>query len=128
LEGVSFNLRLILDALRTQDIQIGRLLLIGGGAKSSLWRQILADVLGLPICLPALTTEATALGALVAGGVGVGLFPDFTVIDHLISIREAEHPQTENQQQYAALLDLFKRSYEALDPIFIELAKITAAK
>ena len=84
LEGVSFNLRLILDALRVQDIQIAKLLLIGGGAKSPVWRQILADVLGLPIHLPALTTEATALGALVAGGVGVGLFPDFSVIDRLI--------------------------------------------
>jgi xylulokinase len=128
LEGVSFNLRLILDALRTQDVQIARLLLIGGGAKSAVWRQILADVLELPICLPALTTEATALGALVAGGVGVGLFPDFTVIDRLIAIREAEHPQPVNQQKYAALLELFKRSYEALNPIFTELAQITAVK
>ncbi len=125
LEGVSFNLRLILDALRVQDIQIAKLLLIGGGAKSAVWRQILADVLGLPIHLPALTTEATALGALVAGGVGVGLFPDFSVIDRLIAIREAERPQAVNQQKYAALLDLFKRSYEALDPIFAELAQIT---
>jgi xylulokinase len=128
LEGVAFNLKLILDAFQTQDVQIARLLLIGGGAKSSVWRQILADILGLPIYLPALTTEATALGALVAGGVGVGLFPDFTVIDRLISIREAEHPQPDQRQQYAALLPLFKQTYEALNPIFTELAKITAVK
>jgi xylulokinase len=128
LEGVAFNLRLILDVLRAQDVQIGKLLLIGGGAKSAVWRQILADVLELPIWLPALTTEATALGALVAGGVGVGLFPDFTVIDRLIAMREAERPQLVNKQRYAALRDLFKRSYEALNPIFTELAKITAMK
>jgi xylulokinase len=128
LEGVAFNLRLILNALRTQDVQIARLLLIGGGAKSPVWRQILADVLELPIHLPALTTEATALGALVAGGVGVGLFSDFTVIDRLITIREAERPQQIHQQQYATLLDLFKRTYEALNPIFTELANIPAVK
>jgi len=125
LEGVSFNLRLILDALRTQDIQIGRLLLIGGGAKSPVWRQILADVLELPIWLPALTTEATALGALIAGGVGVGIFPDFNVIDRLIAIREAERPQPAHHQRYAALLDLFKQTYQVLNPIFAELADIT---
>jgi xylulokinase len=125
LEGVAFNLRLILDALRTQDVGINRLLLIGGGAKSAVWRQILADVLELPIYLPALTTEATALGALVAGGVGVGLFPDFSVIDRLISIREAERPQPDQHQQYSALLDLFKRTYESLNPIFTELANLT---
>ena len=54
--------------LRAQDIEIGRLLLIGGGAGNAVWRQILADVLNLPVWLPALNTEATAMGALVAGG------------------------------------------------------------
>jgi hypothetical protein len=65
---------------------------------------------------------------LVAGGVGVGLFSDFTVIDRLITIREAERPQLIHQQQYATLLDLFKRTYEALNPIFTELANIPAVK
>jgi xylulokinase len=128
LEGVAFNLRLILDALRAQDVQIGRLLLIGGGAKSAVWRQILADVLELPIWLPALTTEATALGALVAGGIGVGLFSDFSVIDRLITIHEAEHPEPARHQHYAALLDLFRHTYEALNPIFTELVRLTTVK
>jgi xylulokinase len=128
LEGVTFNLRLILDALRAQDVNIGRLLLIGGGGKSAVWRQILADVLELPIWIPALTTEATALGALVAGGVGVGLFSDFSVIDRIISVHEAEHPEPARYQHYAALLDLFRQTYEVLNPIFAELAKLTAVK
>ena len=63
LEGVAFNLRLILDALQAQEIEIPAMRLIGGGARSPLWRQILADVLGLPILLPELVTEATSLGA-----------------------------------------------------------------
>ena len=75
LEGVALNLGLILEVLRAQNVQVDRLLLIGGGARSAVWRQILADVLDLPVWLPALTTEATALGALVAAGIGVGLFP-----------------------------------------------------
>jgi xylulokinase len=128
LEGVAFNLRLILDALRVQELQIEKLILIGGGAKSAVWRQILADVLELPIRLPALTTEATSLGALVAGGVGVGLYPDFNVIDRLIAIREAEYPQPANQEQYSRLLELFKKSYEVLNPIFAELAQIFVGK
>jgi len=76
LEGVALNLGLILEALRAQDVQINRLLLLGGGARSAVWRQILADVLDLPIWLPALTTEATALGALVAGTKFRGEFED----------------------------------------------------
>jgi xylulokinase len=102
--------------------------LIGGGAKSAVWRQILADILELPICLPDLTTEATAMGALVAGGIGIGLFSDFSVIDRLISIHEAEQPDPTRHQHYAKLLDLFSQAYEALNPIFTELAKLTSVK
>jgi xylulokinase len=102
--------------------------LIGGGAKSAVWRQILADVLDLPVWLPALTTEATALGAVVAGGVGVGLFADFSVVDRLVSPHEAEHPAPARHQHYAALLDLFRQTYEALDPIFAKLAGLAAVK
>jgi len=128
LEGVALNLGLILEALRAQNVQVNRLLLIGGGARSAVWRQILADVLDLPVWLPALTTEATALGAVVAGGVGVGLFTDFSVVDRLVSPREAEHPEPAHHQHYAALLDLFRQAYEALDPIFTKLAGLAAVK
>jgi xylulokinase len=128
LEGVALNLGLILEALRAQNVQISRLLLIGGGARSAVWRQILADVLGLPVWLPALTTEATALGAVIAGGVGVGLFPDFNVVDRLVSPREAEHPEPARNQYYSGLLDIFRQTYEALNPIFSKLARLAAVK
>jgi xylulokinase len=128
LEGVALNLGLILEALQAQKVQLSRLLLIGGGAKSAVWRQILADVLELPVWLPALTTEATALGAVVAGGVGVGLFADFSVVDRLVCLREAEQPEPARHQHYAALLDLFRQTYEALNPIFAKLAGLAAVK
>ena len=126
LEGVALNLGLILEALRAQDVQFGRLLLIGGGTRSAVWRQILADVLDLPVWLPALTTEATALGAVVAGGIGVGLFPDFNVVDRLVSAHPAELPRPAQHQHYAALLDLFRQTYQALEPIFAKLAGLAA--
>ena len=126
LEGVALNLGLILEVLRAQDVQVNRLLLIGGGARSAVWRQILADVLDLPVWLPALTTEATALGAVVAGGIGVGLFPNFDVVDRLVSARPAEQPEPARHQHYAALLELFRQTYEALHPIFAKLAALAA--
>ena len=128
LEGVALNLRLILDALRSQAVQIGRLLLIGGGARSPVWRQILADVLELPIWLPGLTAEATALGAVVAAGVGVGLFEDFSVVDRLITVREAERPDPARCRRYAALREPFQQAYLALEPVFAELASFSAGE
>ncbi len=124
MEGVAFNLRLILDALRAQGVSVQAMRLIGGGARSPVWRQILADVYKLPVLLPALTAEATALGAAIAGGVGVGLYPDWSVARRLIPLREAERPDPAHHERYTALYSLFQEAYIALEPIFGRLATL----
>jgi xylulokinase len=124
LEGVALNMRLILDALRGQGVQIEAMRLIGGGAKSATWRQILADTYELPILLPKLAAEATALGAAIAGGVGVGLFSDFSVAHRLIPTEAAEQPDPANIRRYSALYPLFQQAYTALEPIFEQLAAL----
>ena len=126
LEGVAMNLRLILDALCAQGVHLDALRLIGGCAKSALWRQILADVLDLPILLPALTSEATSLGAAIAGGVGVGLYPDFSVAGRLIPVAGAEHPDAGRVAHYDELCRVFQDAYEALAPVFARLAALSA--
>ena len=123
LEGVAFNLKMILDAFLGQGAVIRAMRLIGGGARSALWRQILADVYGLPILRPALLAEATALGAAVAGGVGVGLFPDFRVAHGLFQVEEGERPNAAAQARYAELYPLFQETYRALEPIYERLGK-----
>ncbi|HID87017.1 MAG TPA: xylulokinase [Anaerolineae bacterium] len=123
LEGVAFNLRMILDAFLEQGVAIEAMRLIGGGAKSPLWRQILADVYGLPILQPTLLAEATSLGAAIAGGVGVGLFPDFGVAHELVQVEEAERPDAAAQARYAELYPLFQEAYRALEPIYERLGK-----
>jgi xylulokinase len=124
LEGVALNMRLILDALRGQGVQIEAMRLIGGGAKSATWRQILADTYELPILLPKLAAEATALGAAIAGGVGVGLFPDFSVAHQLIPTQAAEQPNPDSIRRYNALYPLFQQAYAVLEPIFEQLAAL----
>ncbi len=74
LEGVAFNLGLILDALRDQTSEITAMRFIGGGSRSPLWQQILADVFNLPIHVLELRGDATSWGAAVAAGVGIGLY------------------------------------------------------
>jgi xylulokinase len=124
LEGVALNLKMILDAFLEQGAEIQAMRLIGGGARSALWRQILADVYGLPILRPALLTEATSLGAAIAGGVGVGLFDDFDVAHRLVQVQAAEQPDPHHSQRYVPLYDLFQRTYVALKPIFEDLAAL----
>jgi xylulokinase len=124
LEGVALHLRLILDALRAQGAEIAAMRLIGGGARSALWRQIFADALGLPIVLPALTAEATSLGAAIAGGIGVGIYRDFGVVSRLIPAREAERADPATARRYNELVVLYAETYRALAPIFDRLSQV----
>jgi xylulokinase len=122
LEGVALNLKIILDAFLEQGAEIRAIRLIGGGARSWLWRQILADVYGLPILRPALLAEATSLGAAIAGGVGIGLYPDFGVAHKFVQVEEGEQPDPTYSHRYAVLYDLFQQTYAAMEPIFEQLS------
>lgn len=123
LEGVAFNLRQIMEALCEQGAQVPALRLIGGGAKSALWRQIMADVLGVPILKPTLLAEATSLGAAIAGGVGVGIWPGYLVARDLVPAVEAEAPRAEAQERYQALYPLWQDAYRRLEGLFPELGR-----
>ncbi len=125
LEGVAFNLKLILDALLSQGMEVDAMRLIGGGARSPVWRQILADVYNLPILRLSLDAEATALGAAVAGGIGVGLFPDFSVVRDIVPATPAEQPDPGRHAHYQALYELFQQTYAALEPIYERLAALS---
>ena len=64
LEGTSLNLAWGVDRMRHLGVQIGEVRLVGGAAKNPLWRQILADVLGVPV-VPLVEAESAALGAAI---------------------------------------------------------------
>jgi xylulokinase len=72
-EGVTFALYDAYGVLAELGVHSDSIILAGGGAKSSLWRQIIADVFGKPV-QPLLTSEQSALGAVLLAGSGAGLF------------------------------------------------------
>lgn len=120
LEGVAFNLRLILDALTEHVPDITAMRLIGGGGKSSLWPQMLADCFGLPIQLLELNSEATSWGAAVIGGVAVGLY-DWSIAAEQGQVVQTVEPDVENGERYAELVQIYADTYAALKPIYERL-------
>ena len=124
MEGVAFNLRAILDILRSQGLDVSSMRLIGGGGKSPVWRQILADVYELPVQRLSIPSEATALGAAIAGGVGAGIFPDYTVVREMVTITARATPDAAATQPYREMFPLFLEAYDALAPIFQRLHAI----
>ena len=121
LEGISMNLRTILQSFLDANARIDEVILIGGGAKGMLWRQILADVFGRPTLRPHLLEEATSLGAAIAGGVGIGLFTDFSIVKQCVEIVNRHDPNPQAQAVYDRLYPIFLATYNALVPIFDQL-------
>jgi xylulokinase len=117
LEGVAFNLRLILDALESQGAALPALRLIGGGAQSVLWQQILADVFARPIQLLDLKSEASSWGAAVAGGIGVGVYSDWEIAKARAEIKTVIDPIQANVAQYADRVAVFAETYHALEKL-----------
>ncbi len=121
LEGVTMNLNIILDVFK-EYYNIKELIVIGGGAKGEVWRQIMADIYNLNILTPNYLEEATSMGAAVTGGVGVGIFKDFDVIEKFIEIKSIEKPVKENSAYYQKLMPVFDDSYNALVDVYEKLA------
>ena len=121
LEGVAFNLRVILDALESQGAQIPAIRLIGGGARSRVWCHILADVFARPIHILDLITEATSWGAAVAGGVGAGIYRDWAIAKEQARVKTIVEPDPAKIARYQDLLPLFADTYHALEPIYARI-------
>jgi len=124
LEGVALNLRVVLEAFLDQGAKIEAIRVIGGGARSKLWNQIMANVYGRVILRPALLEEATSMGAAIAGGVGVGLFPDFSVAERLTPIAVTTEVDPEAKAAYDRLYKVFEAAYPALAPIYDRIAEL----
>ena len=124
MEGVCFALRDSLELMRAQGASPERARIIGGGARSSLWRQICADALGLPIA----TTQPNAgpaYGAALLAAVGCGVFADARqAAAACVKPGAAVHPNPANVAAYNELYHAYKRLYPSLKEQFANLAEL----
>jgi len=120
LEGVTHNLGIILDIFK-QEIPIKDILVIGGGAKGPVWRQIMADIYGIPVLVPKYLEEATSMGAAIIGGVGTGDLKSFDEVEKYIQIMKTTQPIPENVEIYKNIRPLFDEAYFSLENLFSRL-------
>ncbi len=120
LEGVAFNLKIILDILETEG-QFDKIRLIGGGAKGRNWKQIIADVFGRIVTVPEHLEEATSMGAAIIGAVGIG---EITLDDATDFIRDVQviSPDPRNHEKYQRVFEVFDKAYFALAEVYEDLA------
>lgn len=127
LEGITMNLRVILEAFTSQGTIIDAMRVIGGGARGRFWNQIMADIYGVPVYRLAVLEEATSMGAALAGGIGVGLYPDFSMSQTMNRVVEILYPRPEAQAAYGRTYPIFEAAYHALLPIYDMIGGIESA-
>jgi xylulokinase len=123
LEGVGYNLKVILDIF-DQKASMKEVTMIGGGAKGKVWLQILADMWQKKLLIPKFMEEATSMGAAICGGVGIGAFKDFKVINKFNSIVDEIIPDPKNRECYSRLYEVFNKCYDALLQVYTDISHI----
>ncbi|MDR2470491.1 MAG: hypothetical protein LBD09_00055 [Treponema sp.] len=107
LEGICMGLRNALEELRSIVPLAEEMLIVGGGAKSPLWRQILADIYGMDIHVPAAGENAGSLGAMACAAVGAGFWKDFSPLAELNKPASAASCIKENREAYDKYYPVF---------------------
>lgn len=121
-EGVCQQLALVLASLREAGNQVNEIRATGGFARSPFWRQLLADVLGMPIAFPE-SHEGSGFGAALLAMQALGLVDSIDTAADLVAIAETVQPDPEAAAHYAELLPFFASLYDALEPTFRDLRR-----
>ena len=121
LEGVAFAIRDSFEVAKSLGVDIPRSMICGGGAKSPLWRTILANVLGIPLTLPQ-TEQGPGYGGAVLAMVGCGAFESVqAACDTLVHAAQTVEPDPELTARYEEQYRKFRRIYPALKNVFPSL-------
>ncbi len=114
MEGIALQQRVALDILRALTPVSQEMILVGGGSRSKLWRQIHADVYGLRVLKTNIDQNAAALGAAALAAVGSGLWDDFERIKDIHELEEVTDPIPENSRFYEKILPIFRSASQSL--------------
>jgi xylulokinase len=118
LEGVAFALRDSFEVARSLGVDIKRSKICGGGAKSPLWKKIVANVLNIKIDVIE-SEEGPALGGAMLAAVANGEYASVqAAADAIVKIVDTVEPDPELVAKYEARYQEFKRIYPALKPVF----------
>ena len=111
LEGVAFGLRDSLEVARSLGIQIERTKICGGGAKSPLWKKIIANVMNLKVDVIE-SEEGPALGGAMLAAVGCGEYPDVkTIAEKIVKVVDTVEPEEELVRKYEEKYQKFRKIY-----------------
>ena len=122
MEGVAFGMLDCLELIRNLGLTPDRVRASGGGARSALWRQILADAFGIEVTTVD-PNEGAALGAAILAGVGAQVFESVpAACDRIIRVKTRRLPTPKGKKAYEKTARVYRSLYSALKPAYDILA------
>ncbi len=124
MEGVSYSLCDCNDILGEMGIKVKEMMACGGGGKSKIWRQMLADLYDCKVATIN-QEQGPALGVAILAGVGAGVYKSVPeACDRLITKAKETGPDAENAQKYAKFHKLYQKLYKDLKEDYQELSQL----
>ncbi len=124
MEGVSYSLADCLSVLDEMGVHPEKMLACGGGGTSILWRQMLADIYGMPVSTVE-SKEAPALGVAILAMVGAGIYPTVQeACDKILHLKTTTAPISENSEKYDRIYAVYRALYPQLKDNFCALSKL----
>lgn len=118
MESVGFIVRRNIEVIEGLGVPVNEVRALGGGARSRIWKQIEADIIGRPV-LTTSNEEAATLGAAILAGKAVGLYSNIEeAAERMIQIKERFEPNPEHRALYDDAFGTYVKLYDALCPLF----------
>ena len=123
LEGISFGFLHHIKIFAERGLTLKKVRVTNGGARSVLWKQISADVLGLPLEQIA-HHPGSSLGAAFVAGKGVGAISSWEDIENYIQIERVVEPDMSSHKLYQELFEIYQHVYQNLKTDFVDLRQV----
>jgi xylulokinase len=118
MEAVCFIVRRNIEVIESLGVPVSEIRALGGGARSRIWKQMEADIVGRPV-LTTTNEEAATLGAAILAGKAVGLYSSVEeAAERMIQIKEQFVPTSTNLPVYDDAFATYVKLYDALCPLF----------
>ena len=124
MEGVSYSLCDCNEILKEMGVDVTQMMACGGGGRSPVWRQMLADLYGCTV-KTVKQEEGPALGVAILAGVGCGIYPSVeAACDSLIGENSSTEPVAEDAEVYAEYHQVYQSIYQSLKQDFKKLSAL----
>ena len=128
MEGVSYSLRDCVEVMREMNIGVTDMMACGGGGSSTLWRQMLADLYGVPVKTTQ-NKEGPALGVALLAAVGAGIYSSVPEACGAVILPDRiQEPIAANSAEYEKFYAMYKKLYPAMKSCFDELSAVDGAR